>query len=85
VVPQSKEKGTIVGKNGRMKGRACSPALHRGIYQPAKQAWKSPVWLGVMRKCGRRDSKKCVAGRGQKSLRGIGVAGAGAGGRGIAG
>ena len=41
--PQSKEKGTVVGKNGRMKGRACSPALHTGIQQPAKQAWKSPV------------------------------------------
>jgi hypothetical protein len=65
----SSEQGKEEGRNERKKGKS----LLSGTAQGHLTAWKAGLqagkgrWLGAVQKCGRRDSKKRVAGRGQNS------------------
>lgn len=61
VFPQSKE-GKTTEKNGRTEGIACTVGLCRGIWQ----ILEGPVAGARLQKIRRRESKKCVAGRGPK-------------------
>jgi hypothetical protein len=67
----SSEQGKEEGRNERKKGRSLLSSTAQGhltTWKASLRAGKGLVlWLGAVRKCGRRDSKKRVAGRGQKS------------------
>jgi hypothetical protein len=67
-------KGDDCRKEWKNEGKSLLSGAAQGHPTACKTSLEGAQWwLGVRRKCGRRDSKKRVAGRGQKSLRGIGA------------